>query len=232
MKTLAILILILGFSICVDGQNATVKSLGETEGRLFLPDGVDFEDEVPERLQYMFADFIEGAVYYEDGDSLTDIKLNVSLLDRKVYCADSTGHVRIVPGHNHIDNLIIGEHHLIRHGKNFVIFLASYGKTMLIHKTELHVAFQYKVSGITGINYSSHIHPGRYAYYALEAGYALTRGRKEILVDAETFRKVFPKVKWQIDEYLMENDVDYENEEDVMKFFEYCSDMDKKLRTL
>ena len=233
------ILLLLVSTLMVQGLYAQVKPQNvEVAGGDVLNNVVD------KKLQYAFDDFTEGAVLHNNGN-LSRAKLNYSYLVNEMQYIDSpTGDTLALMPSSDIMIISISGRKFIPRNKEYVELLSEGLISLGVKRTNKLLSTGAKgaygtstnTSAITSMNHISTNMGGDQSlsvlknmqisldshYYLIEIG----SNKFTFVANRKSFLKAYPKDKATlIEQYVNENKIDFEKEEDLIKLTSYCNQL-------
>ncbi|HKM13229.1 MAG TPA: hypothetical protein PL115_03935 [Bacteroidales bacterium] len=224
MKRILIIILTAFFALNTQAQNVIQHKKGEDMSQYML-----------DSVKYVLPDFTAGVVIFKDGRTANG-PLNISTISQKLLFISPEGEIQEVLNQNSIDRVSVKGHSFVQSKQGFIelldmvddVILGSVKRVKFL-ESEKKGAFG-TTSETTSVTSISSISTEGQRYelaqnvktpFTYRVTPYLGRNGKFSYATKKYMLKCFPSKKNEIETYLKENKVDFENLEDVRALFEY-----------
>jgi len=205
--------------------------------------GTDISKMLPFEERYQFGKFQEGKVYFRNGKIVT-ANLNYSIVHGEVQFVNFKKDTLLLTDHDFIDRIAINDHvfyYLEGHGH--IQQKADFSKIKLAEKQFLVVMGREKYaaydqySATSAISSYSGYTSGtagafsplqgidkvilrkRFSYFWIDKNQRISNANKANLL------KIFPKYKHELNEFVKDNNTDFNKEDDLIKILEYTDSL-------
>jgi len=188
-------------------------------------------------IKMFFPEFRNAIVYLKS--SRTQALMNWNILSGKMMFIDKSNDTLALSNEREVLMIVFDQQKFIYIPKGFVEILANAEDTILGLQTSLQHTGNQKygaygmvtntsaianITTVTSVNTAteSEINVLSQAGFQKKKFYYLVIGKKYQTANQNAFLKIFGKKKNQIKEYLQQNPVDYNKEEDLIQLFNFC----------
>ena len=203
--------------------------------------GENLNEKISNQMQYLFPDFTDGYVFYKGMPQISG-KLNYNMLIGEMHFIDANNKILALSNVSDVLMISIGDRKFYHHSdEEFVEELLLDDKLQLLIKRNGNVASHGKkgafgmsssttsITSYSGINNSenntySNISVVEDVIITLNNTYYLSVNNKRIqIINQKTFTKQFSKYKTQIEKFVKEQNIRFDNEEDLKTLIKYCN---------
>jgi hypothetical protein len=224
-----VLLIILLFSFCLSltgQQSMTVTIKGETT----------LESVLPQEMMFAFKEYKDAEIHLKNG-TVTTTRININLFTGDVFFMNSSNQVMVLGNPEDIRQIIINE-------KIWIPVDGAFGE--IFHTKDTFSMARVKrtkcsdvrkeagfggttstgsVKSVTSFSQDNTTHValsvGEYDFETT-VSYIISTGSRIFNADTRGFKKVFPDCKKEIDLYLKENKVSFNDENDLISFLQAC----------
>lgn len=197
--------------------------------------GEDMTQYLLDSVKYALPDFTAGMVVFKDGRT-ANAPLNISTITQKLLFISPDGEIQEVVNQNNIDRVSVKGYSFVQTSQGFVELLDMVGDVVLgcvkrVKFLESEKKGAFGTSAVTtSVTTISSISTEGQRYelaqhvntpYTYRVTPYLGRNGKFSYATKRYMMKCFPSKKNEIEAYLKENKVDFENMDDVRALFEY-----------
>ena len=191
--------------------------------------------------RFLFDGFKESLVFFENS-SITKAMMNYNLLSGEMMFINKEGDTLTLKKTSDITAIAIGEHFFRYISKHYyeVLVADTDSETALLIRRYIDrgTPAKYGAYGTTSptssIGVVSDMSTGagtqklstsaEFRFQRIEV-FSLSRGNKISTADKKNFLKIFSKNKVAIESYLKESPVDFKNEQDILRLYNYCIEL-------
>lgn len=229
------------FLICICFYGSHL-SFSQSNERFRVGSDEEIEKAIPANERYRFENFRQGEVLFQN-DTKANARLNYNLLIEEMQFVDITGDTMSLADEHLIKRIKLGENIFYYDEKSgFVEVIADY--------TPVKLSIHQKFTTVNAEKMGAYGQSSAVSSIKTFSSYSTTNGQRQnlklkgdvVLAIESTFylvdqnnrtykannaalKKIFPDHKNTIRDYVKSEDIDFNNEEDLRKLLQYCSEL-------
>ncbi|WP_221392406.1 hypothetical protein [Dyadobacter sp. NIV53] len=219
----------------------SISSFAQSTGNTYkVKNGTDISQAIPFGERYKYELFRNGKVYFRNG-KISTAKLNYSLFHGEIQFINLQNDTLMLADNDFIDRIEIGNDLFYYVRKNGHIWLKNnFGEIKLAEKQRLMIMGKEKYSAYdqysatSSISSYSSFNNGNGVALGLKGNdkavlrkksiyYLIDKNQRFYLANKASLFKIYPEKKRILNGYLKENDIDFNNEQDLINLLQFSS---------